>query len=128
MLERQESGRRPHIPAATRREVLREGSCAYCGESYFPLTIDHIIPVAHGGTDSRANLTAACWPCNKEKLTFTPEEWKAWRLEMGYSWPPQSKSDFITEQIEAHMPQYLAEKAAEATAQPDQIQPGEQGS
>jgi hypothetical protein len=127
MPERQESGRRPRIVAAVRRDVLNEGRCAYCGESFFPLTVDHVIPFSRGGTDSRSNLTAACSRCNFEKLDFTPDEWKAWRLEMGHPWPPQSKSTFIAEAIRKHMPQYLAEKAAEEAAlSNEQHQTGEQ--
>lgn len=101
MLERQESGKRLHIPAAVRREVLNSGPCVYCGEGFFPRTVDHVLPVSRGGTDSRSNLAPACWPCNTEKLTFTPDEWRAWREEKGYPWPPQSKSAFIAEQLRA---------------------------
>jgi hypothetical protein len=116
MPEQRRSGKRPNIPAAIRREVLREGSCAYCGESFFSLTIDHIVPFSRGGGDGRKNLTAACGPCNKEKLDFTPDEWKAWRIEMGHPWPPTSRSAFIAETVRKHWPQYLAEKAAEEAA------------
>jgi hypothetical protein len=120
MSERQESGRKPHIVAAVRREVLNEGKCAYCGERFFPLTVDHIMPLSRGGTDSRSNLTAACWPCNSEKLTFTPEEWREWRQEMGYPWPPQSKSGFIMEHLRAQMPQEVTEEQIQPTTRETQ--------
>lgn len=116
MSERQESGKRKCIPAAVTRQVLASERCAYCGEENFPLTVDHVIPVSRGGSDELENLAPACMPCNREKLNFTPDEWREWRLEMGYPWPPQSKSDFITEQFRKHWPQYLAEKAAEEAA------------
>ena len=90
---------RAYIVAAVRRDVLNEGRCAYCGETFFPLTVDHIIPSSRGGTNSRSNLTAACWPCNSEKLDFTPEEWKAWRLENGHPWPPRSRSAVMSEMV-----------------------------
>ncbi len=39
-----------------------------------PLTIDHIIPKARGGTDSWENLIAACTSCNNKKGDRTPIE------------------------------------------------------
>jgi len=29
--------------------------------------VDHIIPLAHGGTDDPSNLQSLCWPCHKAK-------------------------------------------------------------
>ena len=40
-------------------------TCAYCGAE--AKHVDHIIPVAHGGTDDEENLTAACARCNLAK-------------------------------------------------------------
>ncbi len=52
-----------------RLEILsRDGwVCSYCGQD--AKEVDHIIPVAHGGTDDEANLTAACVKCNRSKGT-----------------------------------------------------------
>jgi 5-methylcytosine-specific restriction endonuclease McrA len=66
-------------PGATKLE------CAYCTRStqltwtrrwpYFGgFHIDHIIPVARGGTNHPDNLTLACPTCNLEKYTMTAEE------------------------------------------------------
>ena len=46
----------------TRKNILRRDSykCAYCGRSDLPLTIDHVVPKARGGTDSWENLVCAC--------------------------------------------------------------------
>ena len=114
--ERQGSGRRIRLPAAVTREVLNSGPCTYCGEDLFPMTVDHVVPVSKGGSNDRANLAPACWPCNREKLNFTPEEWKAWREETGKPWPPQSQTAFLSEVIQKNMPQWRAEKAAEEAA------------
>lgn len=45
------------------------GLCAYCGAqlSERTFTVDHVFPVAHGGTDDFDNLTVACRPCNSRK-------------------------------------------------------------
>src|ERR1041385_2021357 len=91
------------IPARVRREVL-DACCAYCGDP-FPTEVDHIVPVTQGGTADRENLAPACGPCNGEKLDFTPEEWKAWRLEMGWCWPPKSRAARLRELVEKYMPE-----------------------
>lgn len=44
-------------------------TCRYCGRSApdVELQVDHVLPVAAGGTDSPENLVAACWECNQGK-------------------------------------------------------------
>jgi 5-methylcytosine-specific restriction endonuclease McrA len=60
----------------TRKNILRRDSykCGYCGRSDLPLTIDHIIPKARGGSDSWENLICACTVCNNRKGDRTPAE------------------------------------------------------
>jgi 5-methylcytosine-specific restriction endonuclease McrA len=60
----------------TRKNILRRDNfkCAYCGRSDLPLTIDHILPKAKGGTDSWENLICACTVCNNKKGDRTPVE------------------------------------------------------
>jgi len=48
-----------------------QGHCAYCDRNDLPLTLDHIYPIAHGGTNTANNVTAACWPCNMKKRDHT---------------------------------------------------------
>jgi hypothetical protein len=59
------------IPAAVRRHVYaRDGyACVYCGRrgGRLRLTIDHVFPVALGGTNDVANLVTACRSCNLAK-------------------------------------------------------------
>jgi len=76
-----------HVPykrvVLTRKNILRRDGfkCAYCGRSDLPLTIDHIIPRAKGGSDSWENLISACTFCNNRKGDRTP--WEA-RMELHY--------------------------------------------
>lgn len=44
-------------------------SCRYCGRQsdQVVLNVDHIIPVAKGGTNDEANLVTACFDCNSGK-------------------------------------------------------------
>lgn len=60
--------------AVTKRlrfEILRRDghACQYCGEKAPNVTlhVDHVIPVALGGTDQPGNLVAACKDCNLGK-------------------------------------------------------------
>lgn len=58
-----------------RYEILRRDnhSCRYCGASApdVPLRVDHVTPVALGGTDTPDNLVASCEPCNSGKSSAT---------------------------------------------------------
>lgn len=61
-----------------RYEILRRDGhkCRYCGATAAdaPLTVDHVIPVALGGTDEPDNLVAACRPCNAGKSSAKADE------------------------------------------------------
>jgi 5-methylcytosine-specific restriction endonuclease McrA len=41
--------------------------CCYCGAKNDALTIDHVVPVAKGGTNAIRNLAPACGRCNGRK-------------------------------------------------------------
>lgn len=49
--------------------------CRYCGGAApdVALTVDHVIPVALGGTDEASNLVSACQPCNSGKSATPPD-------------------------------------------------------
>jgi hypothetical protein len=63
--------RRKGLPQSLRNEIFeRDGpDCAYCGTLLTKdgFTVDHIRPVAMGGSDDPENLTVACRPCNSSK-------------------------------------------------------------
>jgi len=81
-------GKRKHrAPALNNRELFRRDRhmCAYCGNTFSEskLTRDHIVPEAHGGTDTWMNVVTCCAKCNQKKddkfleeigmqLLFTP--------------------------------------------------------
>ena len=48
--------------------------CAYCNKTDIPLTRDHVIPRAKGGSNRVSNLTLACLPCNQAKGSQTLAE------------------------------------------------------
>lgn len=76
-------------------EVIASGVCHYCQRGYFVLQVEHVIPISRGGTSARDNLVGACKSCNMEKLDFTPDEWRAYRVDQGLSWPPDYAGDII---------------------------------
>jgi 5-methylcytosine-specific restriction endonuclease McrA len=51
------------------------GRCGYCGRRE-KLVIDHILPIARGGTSEVDNLMPACRSCNSFKTVFTLEEFR----------------------------------------------------
>lgn len=65
------------VSKRTRYEVLRRDNhtCRYCGASApdVKLTVDHVTPVALGGSDDPSNLVAACKDCNAGKSSSVPD-------------------------------------------------------
>lgn len=65
------------VPKRLRYEILRRDSytCRYCGATApsVPLRIDHVVPIALGGTDTPDNLVTACEPCNSGKTSTSPD-------------------------------------------------------
>lgn len=60
-----------------RFEVLRRDghACRYCGAMApdVKLTVDHVVPVALGGSDEPRNLVTACVDCNNGKTSTQPD-------------------------------------------------------
>ncbi len=63
------------VTKRARFEVLRRDNytCRYCRSQANEITIDHVVPVALGGSDKPDNLVAACWGCNTGKSSATPD-------------------------------------------------------
>ncbi|KIL36045.1 hypothetical protein SD71_10640 [Cohnella kolymensis] len=48
--------------------LLRDDfTCQECGQTQGLLEIDHIVPIAQGGTNELNNLQVLCMPCNRRK-------------------------------------------------------------
>lgn len=69
--------RKNGIYKISKKELLRlsQTPCFYCG-SKERLTVDHVIAIARGGTDSIGNLVSACKSCNSQKRQLTIMEWR----------------------------------------------------
>lgn len=66
------------VSKRTRFEVLRrdEYACRYCGATApdAKLVVDHVMPVALGGSDKPENLVSCCSSCNGGKAATSPDE------------------------------------------------------
>jgi len=69
------------------KELFRRASvCCYCKQPFTDTatpSLDHKLPVKHGGAHALQNLAIACLPCNQRKGAKTPEQWEAWQLKVG---------------------------------------------
>lgn len=63
------------VSKRTRYEVLKRDNytCRYCHATDSPLTVDHVLPTALGGSDAPDNLVAACRDCNAGKSSTSPD-------------------------------------------------------
>lgn len=65
------------VTQRVRFEILKRDNhtCQYCGATApdVQIQVDHVIPVALGGTDSPDNLVAACKSCNAGKASVQPD-------------------------------------------------------
>ena len=51
-------------------------TCQFCGRKppSSELTIDHLVPLAHGGLDEMTNYVTCCKPCNERKDSLPLQE------------------------------------------------------
>ena len=75
--------------AISKKELVRlsQGPCFYCG-SLDRITVDHVVAIARGGTDSIGNLVPACKTCNSSKRDLTIIEWRLFKAKGN---PPEPK-------------------------------------
>lgn len=92
-LERRRREREKRAPGltTTQRKHLRDQwrrqrrVCAYCQKA--PATqVDHVIPLALGGTNHIGNLAPSCGPCNRAKGANLLIEWRAGKKARRMRW------------------------------------------
>jgi 5-methylcytosine-specific restriction enzyme A len=56
--------------------LVNRGVCHYCEKKFKPsqLTMDHVVPLARGGTSTPGNIVPSCKNCNRDKKLETPAE------------------------------------------------------
>ncbi len=97
--------RSPSIDPATYHDVfalfytsLMNGFvCSYCGcemdlvSADHQVSVDHVVPLARGGTNDITNLVLCCRHCNTQKASMTVEQWTAKRRRNGGRMPDNSR-------------------------------------
>lgn len=70
----------PVDPEALADLIVEASACAYGQGSLetFGSAVDHIMPLARGGSHTLDNLTITCQPCNRAKGDLTRAEFEAW--------------------------------------------------
>lgn len=59
------------------RYAAQGGRCWWCGTGLNgAYQIDHVVPLAKGGSNHADNLVCACAPCNRSKSDKLPHEWR----------------------------------------------------
>ena len=55
-------------------DQVNRGICHYCSKKFAAseLTMDHVVPLARGGTSTKGNIVCACRSCNRDKKLDTP--------------------------------------------------------
>ncbi len=86
--------RRKGVPGQHRPHHVRliyasqEGLCYYCSTQLLGVfQIDHMVPVARGGTNWPSNLCCACGACNQAKRAMTAEEFLALQESLSAALP-----------------------------------------
>jgi len=46
-----------------------DNRCLACGRDDVTLTVDHVVPLVHGGSNDISNIQPLCFPCNAHKHT-----------------------------------------------------------
>jgi len=70
--------RHARIEQVNRRKIIERdnSTCYMCGRKlgYLEIVLDHVIPIARGGSHSEDNMKVACAPCNSRKGDKLPAE------------------------------------------------------
>jgi 5-methylcytosine-specific restriction protein A len=72
-----------------------KGVCYHCGGKFSPdeITMDHLIPIARGGTSDKKNCVPCCKECNSKKGHKTRAEMAFDELEKQNSGAEPGRSD-----------------------------------
>ena len=68
------NGGKPSLGVKARLTQLQHGKCIYCRQSLVNPVIDHILPLALGGSSDNSNLQLLCGLCNNKKGAYHPVE------------------------------------------------------
>ena len=87
-----ERAKRRTYSAAKRAQIAAKngGRCIYCASILTDdWQVEHVRPIARGGTDAPANVWPSCAACNQRK---SDRSFKAWALELLREWQQRAGS------------------------------------
>lgn len=92
---------------------LRDGMrCPYCGagveDEGVTLSLDHILPYSHGGSNSEENLITCCTKCNSARQDREIGEFVEKAADF-YGFPPEKAMKYIAEQTAKKLKPFLVE-------------------
>jgi 5-methylcytosine-specific restriction endonuclease McrA len=107
-LKRERERARALRQSAWGHRLLQKGLCHYCEKRFSAkeLTLDHIVPLARGGSSQPGNLVAACRPCNQAKGLETPVDSLFRALEA----ERQSREEVPSEKSSGGSPGFLGDE------------------
>lgn len=121
-------------PSPTKRQERKirilfktNNKCAYCGVDLTPTGAwapEHVFPKSRGGSNSEANLVAACITCNSRKGNCTPDEFRdrlLVRLEFALEQVKEQAISSLSPYADAHEIQALTETIDRAIEQVDSV-------
>lgn len=82
------------------KRLLQNNKCLYCscelkkGDPFLRPTLDHVIPVSRGGTDTEFNLVVCCNTCNTLKGHSSFESFY-FHLKPAFRSPPSQRNHFL---------------------------------
>lgn len=80
IVQRERHKRRPQSPSGRASIYERdEGKCYICGVevAFMEMYLDHVLPLARGGSNRKDNLRVCCGRCNSAKGAMTLSEYLA---------------------------------------------------
>lgn len=74
--------RKPSYKGVKRRLLRQYPGCHWCPMAldYASATLDHLIPLSKGGSNSEDNFVLACADCNKKRRNKMPDRMKSTRV------------------------------------------------
>ena len=75
-----------------------DGHCWYCGKLMNPFSefsVDHVIPVSSGGTETYNNLVPCCRNCNRSKNDAALESWRQFKTSQNGNFFSDAQIDYL---------------------------------
>ena len=76
------NGGRCTVADIEKMKSAQGGLCRWCRQPYGRFHVDHVIPIARGGSSDPSNLVLSCSRCNQRRGSKLVEEWEGGPLTL----------------------------------------------